>query len=357
MRGMFIVALALLAIVAACDGDGQIRLVVVPATSTPTLTPIPAPSEDPTARPTRNIVPIQTVAPTTALLTPGRPVSGNFMLKPSESRGFEFVVNEPGFVVIQVAWKVTGNGLEILLDVSDSDPAFLRRLLDAKLPTVLLVEDMTDSIAQFEVAISKEYAEHALRFQLRNNTSQNTDGEFNLAFKPDPSVGVVQVTPTPVPPAAISTRTPTPTPTQTPTATTVPQAATPVPPTATSVPPTATLTATPTTPPTATLTTTPTTPPTPTATATATLTPSPTLTPLPRWTLKIVANPVTAGNFSFVPLPDIDGKYAHGTVITVLAQPATTNCTFVSWTGTIASTNAKIGFRIGQNTSGPTSLK
>ena len=128
-----------------------------------------------------------------------------------------------------------------------------------------------------------------------------------------------------MPPAATSTRTPTPTPTQAPTAT--------------PVPPTATLTATQTNTP------------TPSATATATFTPSPTLTPLPRWTLKIVANPVTAGKISFVPLPDIDGKYAHGTGITVLAQPATTNCTFVNWTGTIASTNAKIGFRIGQNTS------
>lgn len=62
MRGMFIVALALLAIVAACNGDGQITLVVVPATSTPTLTLIPAPSEDPTAKPTRIIVPNQTAA-------------------------------------------------------------------------------------------------------------------------------------------------------------------------------------------------------------------------------------------------------------------------------------------------------
>ncbi|MCI0439827.1 MAG: hypothetical protein L0177_11955 [Chloroflexi bacterium] len=141
---------------------------------------------------------------------PGQSLASLFALEPSESRRYEVIVDEPGFLVVTVQWEVTGNGLEVMIEASDSDPDFLRRLSDARQSALLHEDDITDPESNFEVPVSSDYTGGTLAITLRNATPDDTEGNFRVDFR-------LPVTPTPSP-----TNTPTPAPTVTPTPTITP---------------------------------------------------------------------------------------------------------------------------------------
>jgi hypothetical protein len=183
-----------------------------------------------------------------------QPLAGNFELAPEQERNFEVVVEEPGFVLIQLGWDVTGNGLLVKLEVAEDDPAVARKLKSAGAPLVLLEEELTEPTGEYRVLVGEDYVDVKLRVLLRNDTPDPTDGSVSVFFQRMP------------PATATATMTPIPTVTNTPVSTST---ATPVP------------TATDTPVPTATDTPVPTATDTPVPTATNTPVPTPTNTPAP----------------------------------------------------------------------------
>ncbi len=242
-----------------------------------------------------------TPTPVPISLTETQSLASLFALEPSESRKFEVVVDEPGFLVVRVLWQVTGNGLEVRIEASDSDTGFLRRLSDAGLPALLFEEDITIPERNFEAPISDDYAGGVLAITLRNATPDATEGDFRVEFRP-----LSAVTPTPEP----------------------------------TVTPTPALTAT----------------PMPTVTPTPTITPAPTVTPTSaprRAVLKLVASPAIGGSFNVEPA-SMDSTYEVGTTVAVETIPSAA-CSFRGWGGDlppgVSPTDTAIKFRISGDTS------
>jgi hypothetical protein len=203
--------LAILIVILACSRAEPIRLSVI--TSTPTSPP-------------SAITPVS--------LSPASPVTGNFQLVPSQERSFDVIVNEPGFLLVQIQWTVTGNGLVVRVEAVDTSQDFLSELSSAGLSAVLFEEDLTESEISLRIPVASQYAGHTIRITVRNATTSITQGAFTASFEPsEPVVATHTSTPALAPtstatlvPTATSTITPTstttPMPTETPTATTVP---------------------------------------------------------------------------------------------------------------------------------------
>lgn len=252
----------------------------------------------PTPTTTRTVQPVATTIPIS--ISVREPLLARFELQPRVERSFEVVVNEPGLVVMKVRWNVTGNGLRVVLEVAETSSAFLDELKRAGLPTLLFEKEMTTPEEEFAVPVAQAYTGHSMRVRLVNETDSATSGELQVSFQQQPTpVPVASSTPTPVP-----TRTPTPLPTAT---------------------------------------------PIPAPTATPTPAPTATPTPLPGWALKVMTSPENTGSVFVDPPADRAGSYAHGTPITVSAEPSR-GCTFTGWTGDLASGEPKLTFKIERDT-------
>ena len=157
-----------------------------------------------------------------------QPLAGNFELSPDQERNFEIVVREPGFVLIQLGWNVTGNGLLVKLEVAEDDPTLIKGLENVGAPLVLLEEELTEPTGEYRVPVGDAYIDLKLRVVLRNKTPDPTDGSVSVFFQrmPPPTV---TATKTPIP-----TKTNTPTPTET--STMVPTATNTLEPTSTNTP-------------------------------------------------------------------------------------------------------------------------
>ena len=118
-------------------------------------------------------------------LLAGDSLAGGFELPPDASHDFSFVVDEPGFVVVKVNWRVTGNGLRIFVDVPDANP--LERLLD---------EDLTEATGSFTVELPERHVGRSVNVRFRNDTPSATDGTFDVTFRVNLPVGSVDVSPT-----------------------------------------------------------------------------------------------------------------------------------------------------------------
>ena len=160
-------------------------------------------------------IPIPSTPAGPITLTVAQPLAGNFELAPEQERNFEVVVKEPGFVLIQLGWNVTGNGLLVKLEVAEDDPAVLKGLENEGAPLVLLEEELTEPTGEYRVPVGDAYIDVTLRVVLRNDTPDPTNGSVSVFFQRMP------------PATATATKTNTPTPTRT---------ATPAP-TATEIPP------------------------------------------------------------------------------------------------------------------------
>ena len=248
-------------------------------------------------------------AVTPIVVAAGSPLAGAMELSPQQQRTFEVIVEEPGLLILQVQWDVTGNGLRITIAASESDQGFIQALQTAGLPTTLLDEELLIESGEFRIRISRDYVSQSLTVSFENRTVSDTNSSFSLSFRPD--TGVI---PGPASTATAAAATQTPTPTPTPTAA-------------------ATATATPTSSPTATATS--------TASPTATVTPTPTV----RHTLKIDPVPLALGNVLISPPSEPDGQYADGTPIKIQAEPAR-GCVFISWSGSMTSGDQTLSFRI-----------
>lgn len=246
-------------------------------------------------------------APTT--ITATTPLAGEMDLSPDQTRSFEIIVDEPGLLILQVQWDVTGNGLQIKVAASESDQAFIRALEATGLPATLHDEELLVESSEFEIPIGEAYASHAMTVSFRNRTDSDTESTFSVGFRP-----ATAISPEPVATATAIAQIPTPVPVIAPTATAT-------------VSPTATATAS------------------PTAVATATATE----TPAPRYKLDIQPVLPTEGKITVSPPADRDGKYAGGTVIVVRAEPIR-GCSFGEWTGSMTSTDAALKFEIANDT-------
>ena len=247
------------------------------------------------------------------LVTADSPLAGAMELSPQQKRSFEVIVEEPGLLILQVKWDVTGNGLQVTVAASESDQGFIQALRTAGLPTTLLDEELLIASGEYRIPLSRDYVSKALTVSLQNRTDSDTETTFSVSFQP-----VAAVIPEP---------TATATATATVTATAVPATQTPTPSsTVTPTPP-----ATPTASPTA----------IPTPSATATLTP----TPAPRRTLKLGPVLPTVGKIIISPQAGLDRRYKDGTNVTIAAQPAR-GCGFSGWSGSITSSDEKLSFDI-----------
>lgn len=247
------------------------------------------------------------------IITENQPVQGKFDFEPGEDRSFDILVQEPGFLLVQVQWEVTGNGLEILIQASDTDEAFLEQLSLQGLDIVLLNKDLTVPTGNYEVPIQAAFANRALHVRLRNGTLNETEGNFSIQFRKqlaDSPAPTVQPTVIVEPPTATATAVPTLT--------------------ATSVPsPSPTLTVSPTRSP---------------------RVPTATPTPKPRRILKTVPINPNVGRLEIVPPADFDGRYEDGTVVRITAIPAP-NCSFQGWVGSINDSSSVIKFEINEDMS------
>ncbi|MCH7652514.1 MAG: hypothetical protein IIB14_02430, partial [Chloroflexi bacterium] len=185
---------------------------------------VAAPSQ---GQPTANPIPPAPSGPIT--LTVAQPLAGNFELAPDQERDFEIVVKEPGFVLIQLGWDVTGNGLLVKLEVAEDDPALLKELENAGAPLVLLDEELTEPTGEYRVAVGDAYIDLKLRVVLRNDTPDPTNGSVSVFFqRMPPATATATKTNTPTPtttatPTLTATATPSPTATNTPKPTNTPR--------------------------------------------------------------------------------------------------------------------------------------
>lgn len=235
------------------------------------------------------------------LITAGSPLAGAMDLSSGQLRSFEVLVEEPGLLILQVQWDVTGNGLRVKFAASESDQAFIQTLRAAGLLTTFVDEELLIPSGEYSIPLGQAYVSKALSVSFQNKTSSDTSSTFSLSFQPASAV-TPEATATAIPvllPSATSTPSPIDSPTPSPTAS---------------------------------------------ATATATVTP----TPAPRRTLKIEPVLPTAGKIVVSPQANRDGTYEDGTSITVSAQPAR-GCSFGGWSGSMTTPDEKLNFVIDSN--------
>lgn len=243
------------------------------------------------------------------VVTEPQPLNGAFDFVPGKERSFDILVQEPGFLLVQVQWEVTGNGMEIRIEATDTDTEFLQELSIQGLDIILLNEDLTEPIGEYQIPIQDAFANRALHVRLRNGTPNDTNGNFSIRFlrqlpnSPTPTATVI--------PTLTATTVPTPSPLPTVTTTPLPTAI-----------------------------------PKPSPRPTQTATP----TPKPRRLLKLAPVNANLGRFEVVPQADFDGRYEDGTTVRITAIPAR-NCTFRGWAGSITESSSVIKFEMNEDIS------
>jgi hypothetical protein len=97
-----------------------------------------------------------------AIVTDNSPLAGAMELSPQQEQSFEIIIEQPGLIILQVQWEVTGNGLQISVAASETDQTFIQELASAGLPTTLFDDELLEATGDFEIPISQDYVSHAL---------------------------------------------------------------------------------------------------------------------------------------------------------------------------------------------------